>query len=162
MGAPINPLWREELLLLLLLLFLLFAPICLRQVMNYVSDVFPQPLDFPLMSHRGPLRPSLPHPSRERPNAEVAEAGEEGGSCGSENSRIFGVVQQATIRIWIKAGHLCSYKRICRGTEMHNCMSDNRAEVCFGCLSFSNCPLYHGISTHLVAQELKLQGNGCF
>lgn len=123
MGAPINPLWREELLLLLLLLFLLFAPFCLRQVMNYVPDVFPQPLDFPLMSHRGPLRASLPHPSRERPSAEVEEAGEEGGSCGSENNRIFGVVQQATIRIWIKAGHLYSYKSMCGSAGGLRCIT---------------------------------------
>ena len=61
------------------------------------------------MSHGGPLRASLLHPSRERPSAEVAEAGEERGSCGSQNYRISGGEQQVTIRVCIRAGHLQSY-----------------------------------------------------
>lgn len=61
------------------------------------------------MSHRGPLRASLLQPSRERPSAEVVEAGEEGGSCGSGNYGIFGAEQQVTMRVWIRAGHLQGY-----------------------------------------------------
>lgn len=62
-----------------------------------------------MMSRGGPLRASLLHPSREGPSAEVAEVGEERGSCGSGNYRIFGGEQQVTIRVWIRARRLQSY-----------------------------------------------------
>lgn len=51
-----------------------------------------------VMPHRDPLRASLLHRSRERPSAEVAEAGVERGSC---DSRIFGGEQQVTVRVWM-------------------------------------------------------------
>jgi len=67
------------------------------------------------MSHGGPLRASLLHPSRESPTAEVAEAGEERSSCGSGNYGIFGGEQQVTVRVWIRAGHRQSYMGYIRG-----------------------------------------------
>lgn len=60
-------------------------------------------LDFPVMSRECPLRASLLHPSRKRPNAEERE------SCGSGNCRIFGREQQVTVRVWMRAGHLKSH-----------------------------------------------------
>lgn len=76
------------------------------------------PCDVP----RGPLRASLLHPSGERPSAEVAEAGEERGSCGSGNYRIFGVEQQVTVRVWIRAGHLQSYTGVCGSAGGLSCI----------------------------------------
>lgn len=90
-------------------------------------------LDFPVMSHRGPLSAFLLHPSRERPSAKVAEAGEEGGSCGSENYRIFGGEQQVTIRVWIRAGRLQSYMGVWGllggWVAYRNKLSDYRAKI---------------------------------
>lgn len=55
-------------------------------------------LGLPCDAPRGPIKSSLLHPSRERPSAEVAEAGVERGSC---DSRILGGEQQVTVRVWM-------------------------------------------------------------
>lgn len=50
------------------------------------------------MPHGDPLRALLLHPSRERPSAEVAEAGVE---RGFNDSRIFGGEQQVIVKVWM-------------------------------------------------------------
>lgn len=54
--------------------------------------------------------------------------------------------------------------RVCWGgwVAYWNKLSDYRAKVWFGFFSFLSCSLSHGISTRVVARELRLQENGHF
>lgn len=109
----------------------------------------------PVMPHGDPLGASLLHLSRERPSAEVAEAGAERNLC---DSGVFGGEQQVSVRVWMgpwgSAGKL-------------SCIPKQTVQLqgkCVDCVVFFSwsCSLNHDISMHVVAPELRLQRNGHF